>query len=102
MGLLSKLFHHPDPIIIPTPASSGLRLPYVYACTSCETVQEGLTNGKCKSCRSRAVYHVRTLIINEQHRAAQRSKIAETIKAARIKNDLAVLTAPELPPKEAA
>lgn len=101
MGLLTKLFHHPDPVIIPKPASSGLRLPFLYACIDCEVCHEGVTQGRCRSCGSSAVFHVRSLLNREQNRAAQRIKVQETIKAAKVKNDLAVLTAPDLPPNAA-
>lgn len=78
---LGKLIHYrtPEPTIV-----SRIRLPYAYACSDCDSINEGVTQGRCLSCGSLSVFHVRTLLDREQNKAAQRLKLRETIKETKV------------------
>lgn len=92
MGLFNwvRLSAPHRPVAPPPP--SRVRLPFAYACVECDSIHEGLDRGKCKACGSSAVFHVKSLLNREENRAAQRLKLAATLKAARTRNDTALLT----------
>ena len=98
---LSHIFRRPSVPAFPVPPS--LRTAYAYACLDCERISEGANSLRCKVCGSQSIFHVLTLLDQVKNRAAQRIKMQETLRAAKLRgerNDLAFLTSPE--PKDAA
>lgn len=86
-----------EPLAIPVvqPTGNRVRLPYAYACLDCDSINEGVTKGQCRSCGSRSVFHVRTLLNREQSKAAQRLKMQDAIREAKrrgVHNPTATLT----------
>lgn len=93
MGFFTRFLSPSTAPVPPVPAPpQRVRLPFAYACVQCDSIHEGLDRGHCQACGSNAVFHVRSLLNREEHRAHQRLKIAATLKAARARNDTALLT----------
>lgn len=106
MKLLS-LFHkspeQPLPVVPLPPAS--LSLQFAYGCDDCGRIYEGVCLSACRGCGKTNIFHVRSLRAHVLNKEAQHRKLQEKMTAAfarKERNNLALLTAFQDPPPEAA
>lgn len=89
----------PPPLPLPVPVSGySIRNECGWACVDCGWTSADTDNQTCKRCASPNIYNIQTILDHEHAKAAQRLKIAETITAAAVRNDLALLTGFTDPP----
>lgn len=103
MNILSRIFRKEEPLVIPKappPLHPGAHLEFAYLCLEHGHINDGVTQGRCKTCQSQSVLYLKEIVEHQQHKAKQRLALVKKMKEAGYRNDLNTLTAPE--PKPAA